>query len=567
MYRTVSLLAALLLASVASAPVLAQNIEQAEIRPSIDEQSLYGTFLAGREAMGVGDSSSAAPYLIRAADARPEDPLLRERAFAAALLSGDIASAARLAPTDPSTNASLQSVGHLAQAVEAIATGKGSDALAALAPDKVGYPHQVAAILLTPWAQASAGDWEAAVAEHDAKGDVLAAIIDRYNRAQILEMRKRYDEAETVYKGLLTDGSGGAALFYQPYGEFLERRGRRADALAVYDQGLQQLPRDAELMAAKARVEKKGKPPAGPDIRKGAAQALYYAGAAKSAQRQTELTLVYNRMALRLDPTLNASWLSVGDMLAQVHNEEAAREAWSHVTPNSHLWSEAQVRIAYSEHRSGDLAGAITRVQAVLKTRPDDAGALVVMADLLRADKRWGEAIVVLDQLVAGDGAQDWRVLYMRAATLDKLGRWPEAEADVKKALELNPDQPELLNYLGYAWIDRGIDVTGGLALVEKAVAAQPRSGAMQDSLGWAQYRLGAYDKAVEVLEKAVNMEPADASINDHLGDAYWMLGRKDEARFQWRRVLTLQPDAEQKAAAEAKLKDGLPPASVAARQ
>ena len=124
----------------------------------------------------------------------------------------------------------------------------------------------------------------------------------------------------------------------------------------------------------------------------------------------------------------------------------------------------------------------------------------------------------------------------------------------------LRPDEPELLNYLGYAWIDRGERLPEALAMVEKAVAANPRSGAIVDSLGWAHYRLGDYKKAVEILEQAVELEAGDPEINNHLGDAYWMVGRKDEAGFQWRRVLTLKPDAKIKADAEKRLAEGLGP-------
>jgi Flp pilus assembly protein TadD len=140
------------------------------------------------------------------------------------------------------------------------------------------------------------------------------------------------------------------------------------------------------------------------------------------------------------------------------------------------------------------------------------------------------------------------------------LARWPEAEADLKAALALKPEEPELLNYLGYSWIDRGERLPEAMAMVEKAVAANPKSGAMIDSLGWAHYRLADYKKAVEFLEQAVELDAGDPEINNHLGDAYWRVGRRDEAQFQWRRVLTLDPDAKIKADAAGKLASGLGP-------
>jgi Flp pilus assembly protein TadD len=134
------------------------------------------------------------------------------------------------------------------------------------------------------------------------------------------------------------------------------------------------------------------------------------------------------------------------------------------------------------------------------------------------------------------------------------MGRWADAETDLKTALKLEPDEPELLNFLGYSWIDRGEHLAEAMGMVKRAVAADPHSGAMVDSLGWAYYRLGDYKQAVQKLEQAVELEAGDPEINNHLGDAYWKVGRHDEAVFQWKRVLTLQPDAKIKADAEAKL-------------
>ena len=144
-----------------------------------------------------------------------------------------------------------------------------------------------------------------------------------------------------------------------------------------------------------------------------------------------------------------------------------------------------------------------------------------------------------------------------RAAARERLGRWPEAEADLQRALVLSPEQPDILNYLGYSWIDRGVRLQEGLAMIQRAVALRPASGAVIDSLGWAYFRLGDYAQALEHIERAVELQPADATLNDHLGDVYWRLGRRIEARFQWRRALSLAPDAP--ASIEAKMAAGLP--------
>jgi Flp pilus assembly protein TadD len=189
-----------------------------------------------------------------------------------------------------------------------------------------------------------------------------------------------------------------------------------------------------------------------------------------------------------------------------------------------------------------------------------DVDARVTLADLLRSNEQYAEAVQVLDGIIGQSKTPDWRLLYSRGVAYERLNRWPESQADLQAALKQRPEEPELLNYLGYSWIDRGEHLQEARAMIEKAVATDPRSGAMVDSLGWAFYRMGDYKKAVEKLEEAVELEAGDPEINNHLGDAYWKVGRKDEAQFQWRRVLTLKPDTKIKANAEAKLASGLGP-------
>jgi Flp pilus assembly protein TadD len=184
---------------------------------------------------------------------------------------------------------------------------------------------------------------------------------------------------------------------------------------------------------------------------------------------------------------------------------------------------------------------------------------VTTLADLLRADEHYDESVSVLDRLIASEGpAPDWRLLYMRAVDLEESDRWPQAERDLTAALKQRPEEPELLNFLGYSWIDRGEKLREAVAMVQRAVNANPKSGAMIDSLGWGYYRLGDFDTAVEKLEQAVAIEAGDPDVNNHLGDAYWRVGRKNEARFQWNRVLTLEPNAKLRSEVEAKLRNGL---------
>jgi Flp pilus assembly protein TadD len=255
----------------------------------------------------------------------------------------------------------------------------------------------------------------------------------------------------------------------------------------------------------------------------------------------------------------------LGDILAQGDDHQAARVAYAKVPASSPDWVDARERIIASYQAEDDLDTAIRMAEDLVKAAPDDRDALVVEADLYRAAGRFPDAVKVLDKLIAQDPAgTDWAIYYERGTALDRAGRWPEAEQDLQKALSLRPDQPDVLNYLGYSWVTRGERLQQAVAMLQKAYLAQPNSGEIADSLGWAYYYMGDFKQAVQRLERAVALEPVNAEINDHLGDAYWRAGRKTEAQYQWTRVLSLKPNAELKAAVERKLSSGLdanPPA------
>ena len=213
---------------------------------------------------------------------------------------------------------------------------------------------------------------------------------------------------------------------------------------------------------------------------------------------------------------------------------------------------------------------AASLLDAMAAERPDRSDALVELGDVHRGAERYEQAIAAYGDALTRIGtpqARHWVILYARAMTYDKLKRWEEAERDLLRANELSPDQPLLLNYLGYSWIDRGVNLERGKAMIQRAVELKPTDGYIIDSLGWALYRMGDFPGAVTNLERAVELKPLDPTINDHLGDAYWQVGREAEARFQWRRALLHAEDGELAAAVNGKLENGLPRSRTAATQ
>ena len=290
----------------------------------------------------------------------------------------------------------------------------------------------------------------------------------------------------------------------------------------------------------------------------GAAQALLAPAALFLADKQQELGLAYLRLVLRLDPQRDEAWLLVGDSMSTAGRYRRRARSLPPSPGGIARLCLARARLIETYQQPGDAPIVLKLAQDTVAAAPGDQDALTLLADALRTSEHYQESADVLDKLIATRGeTASWDLYYMRGVALEQAGHWPDAERDLKKALSLKPDEPDILNYLGYSWIDRGEQVKEGKAMIEKALATKPDSGAIVDSLGWAYYRMGDYDQSVQQLERATELEPADAEINNHLGDAYWRAGRRIEAAFQWRRVLTLQPDAKLRAEVEAKLKDG----------
>jgi tetratricopeptide (TPR) repeat protein len=520
-------------------------------------QSPYGLFLASGAAMNAGRNAEAARFLAQARAEGGADPALTERAFTAALLAGDIEAAAALAPVEAGASEPARRLGRLVTSVAALSAGKGKAARDALGSDGLGFPHRSAAALLGPWMAAAAGDPEGAVVRPQLRGDASVDYFGKIGQGHLFERARRFDEAETDFKAV-TAGQSPSELAVLAYGAFLERRGRRAEALALYDGGLRRNPSSLGLEQARARAATGRGAPAAPSLKEGAAFALLAPAATMISAKQDQVALAYLRLALTLDPRRNDAWLMLGDVLQQRGDLEGARAAYERPKSNSPEFPAAQAKLAWSHQSDGDKVTAIRLARA--GAQGGDVEARATLADLLRANAEYDEAITILTGLIDQAPAPDWRLYYARGQANERSGRWPGAEADLSRALALRPDEPELLNYLGYAWIDRGERLDEAKGMIEKALASNPRSGAIVDSLGWAYFRKGDYAKAVELLEQAVELEAGDPEINNHLGDAYWMVGRKDEAGFQWRRVLTLDPDAKMRADAEAKIANGLGP-------
>ena len=561
----------LMLAACATAPVRpGAPMAAVEAPTPLDDQaSSYGLFLAGQSAVNHGDSQTAANLFGGALNAGEADPdFLGVRAFTAALIAGDIDRAAALAPRGPTAEAPLRHLGALVRGTDALARGDARGAHAILTGPDSDLTSEAGAALLAPWAAAAAGQTEASIAHPVIEGDSVSQFYANLDQGRLFERARRWDEAETAYRALIAKGDPGS-LASLSLGQMLERRGRRAEAVPIYEAALSKDPGAKVIVEARTRALAKGPPPKPIEIREGAAEALIAPASVLVVRKQPELALAYLRLSLELDPGLGEAWVMVGDVLSGNGDTAGARAAYSRARPGSPQYGSAREKLAWLAQNGGDKAEALKIARETYAAEPGNEDAAVTLADLLRVNEDYAESATILDKVIGpkSDGA-DWRLLYMRAIDYQESDRWPDAERDLRQALKQKPDDPELLNFLGFSWIDRGEQLPLALSMVKKAVDLDPTSGAMVDSLGWGYYRLGDYPRAVEKLEAAVELEPADPDVNDHLGDAYWRVGRQTEARFQWNRVLILSPSTKVKASVETKLKGGLAasPVKVAGR-
>lgn len=518
-------------------------------------ESTGGLFLAGAVALNAGSGDQAAELFDRASAADPGDLALKQRAFTASLVAGRVDRAALLAPAPGEANESLVSLGRLARAVNDLAEGRAKAADTLLSSGQITPPHAAAAALLEPWAAAAAGDLKPAATPHPGSDRVVLAFAD-LGRARLAERAGRLAVAEPLYKGVAGQRD---SIFGQAYGAFLERRNRRKEAVAFYDLMLIKTPDDPAILAARVRAAAGRPAPAQVSLKEGAAEALIGPAASLAQRRESDLGLSYMRLALRLDPDQAAIWILVGDTLGAAGDRDGAGRAYAKVAVGSPEHVSALTHMALLSEQADDNKAALELARQAYAEKPDDPQAMVTYAELLRTAKRYDEAIPIFDALLKkmGEGPSAAKLHFLRAAAEERSGRWPAAEADLKRSLALKPDDPEVENYLGYAWADRGEHLNEAVALLQKAVAASPGQGAVLDSLGWAHFRMGDYKAALTDLERASGLEPADASIVDHLGDVYWRVGRPVDARYQWNRVLTLAPEDDVKAAVERKLKDG----------
>jgi len=300
----------------------------------------------------------------------------------------------------------------------------------------------------------------------------------------------------------------------------------------------------------------------------GLAELLYSMGGLMYAAGGLNDAAIYLQLALYIKPGLTEASIALGDSYSELQYYALASDAYAQVPATNKYYSKGQLRIALNEERAGKEKEAIARLDNLAAQDTASPDALIAKGDVLRMHERFAEATDAYTQAlkrIAKPQANHWSIYFARGSSFERQGKWPEAERDLQQALDLKPDQPDVLNYLGYGWLEHGEHITQARDMIAKAVKLRPNDPQIVDSMGWALYLHGDYKQATAYLEKAIELLPADPTVNDHLGDAYWRMGRKNEARFQWERSLTFAPEPKLADTIRKKLKDGLPPTATLA--
>jgi tetratricopeptide (TPR) repeat protein len=349
----------------------------------------------------------------------------------------------------------------------------------------------------------------------------------------------------------------------QSYGSFLSRQGNTTEALKVFGTFDEALPRHpltveaiGDLKSGKRLAQMVDNPQAG------AAEVLYGLGAALGRRGGEDLGLVYLQLALYLSPSHALALLSLGDLYEAMKKPELANKTYERVPLNSSLQRNAQIQLALNLDTVERTDEAKASLKKLIAAHPSDLEAIMALGNIMRGRKQFAECADVYSKgidTITKNEKSNWVIYYFRGICYERSKQWPKAERDLQKSLELYPDQPHVLNYLGYSWVDQGINLDEGMRMIKRAVEQRADDGYIVDSLGWAYYRLGNMEEAVKHLERAVELKPEDPTINDHLGDAYWKVGRQLEARFQWSHARDLKPEPEELVKIETKLKSGLP--------
>jgi tetratricopeptide (TPR) repeat protein len=551
-------IAAVIPALLAGALLAAPAAQAAEPPP----RSLSGDYLSGRHAQVERELDKAIDYQLDVIKRDPNNADLQNTAFTLMLMEGRIKDAktmaAKLAPK--AFDDTLVAITLLLDDLKAKKYDDVQKRLDALSDKGI---NAFTTPLLKAWVLAGQKKYDQAFETLKPLGEKAGfKSLVLTHSAAINVVAGRTDAAIKDYEEALGNRDDVPYVAAWMLGNLYEQKGERDKAQDVYEQFVDQHPRSNLFDADLARLDKKGKPPAlNFTAVQGAALSLFDLASSLRQRTSRDIAFAFAQMSLYLDPAQDLAKVLLGDMFESDNRLDKANAVYATINSKSPFNWSTQLRFAANLDRLDKLDEATARLRALAKERPSEPDPLIQLGDILRGHEKFADSVKAYDDAFARIPKVEsyhWSLFYSRGISLERSKQWPRAEKDFLKALELEPKQPYVLNYLGYSWVDQGMNLDKAQEMIEQAVQLRPNDGYIVDSLGWAHYRLGHFSEAVKELERAAELRPEDPVINDHLGDAYWRVGRRLEARFQWLRARSLNPDADVLSEIEKKLKEGL---------
>jgi tetratricopeptide (TPR) repeat protein len=550
----------LLVAALLAAPAAYSEVELASVDAQ-DPGTLLGNYQSGRIARGDHDTAAAADFYSKALAEDPSNEVILEQAFLLETASAHWDRALQLAH-DLVKIEPAHRIAQFLLGCEAFKQGKYDEADQHFAEARQGPIADLTSTLARAWVKEAAGKPDEAFAVLDSLSDAdWAQFYQRYHRGLIADVAGKSDIAGEALAGAFKKNPGTLRVT-EAYARHAVNANNRKLAVQTLKTHLSKTAGHPLSRALLEDINAGQTPPllvVSPTD--GLAEVFYGIGDALAGEGGLDMGIIFLQFSLYLKPDFPLAHVALAEAYDNAKRYDLELQAFDRIPESSPLWLSVQIQKAFALNSLERIDESKTLLDSLIAKNPKDVRPLDALGNIMRSHERYGEARDAYSRAIAlipKPSKDNWALYYSRGVSNERLKDWPAAEADLKKALALSPEESVVLNYLGYSWVDQGMHLKTAMDYIRKAVKLKPEDGYYVDSLGWAYFRLGNLPAAVEQLERAVELRPDDPIINDHLGDAYWRVGRKLEAKYQWQQSLSLKPESDQVVELEKKIKTGL---------
>lgn len=535
--------------------------------PETTAQKSYGAYLAGRVAHMRRDFNKASDYYIESLRIDPQNKELVSWVYLILVSQGRVDEAAHYA-VEAEKNGDKNNFIKAILAIDEMKKGNYKQVASTLKPIKNPLYKEFINPLITAWAEAALNHPEKALQQLDTlKKEPSFRALYHFHRGMINDYFGRNQAAQTDYEVIVKEESMEMSFrALQIISNFYLRTGQKDKAVALVNKYndeklLAEMLEKLQYNVAHAVPEKTAPIITNPNI--GVAEALFsIAATLRQGPAGYDMAHMFIGMAIYENPQYDLAKLLLADILEGREMYEDANKIYDSIDKSSEAYYSAQIKKANNYVLMNDNKSA----ELLLKSLALDSGSYLIysnLADVLRGDNKPSEAIYYYKKALDNLGKvepQHWVIYYALGIAYEQNDEWKKAEKSFQKALELNPNNYLVLNYLGYSWIRRGVNTEQAFGMIVEAYNQAPSDGNINDSLGWALYKLGYYRMAMPYIEKAAEIDPSNAVISDHLGDVYWFNGRKNEAYFQWKHALNLKDESNElnKSTVKDKIANGL---------